>query len=144
LFEGACAKKKINFELPKAGQTLVTADINMFSTVFRNLLANAIKFTNEFGKISVQIKNLDGFCVISVIDNGVGISEEDIRKIFKIDSKHKTLGTKGEKGTGLGLVLCKEFVEKNGGEIKVKSELEKGSEFSFTLPYPSSGNSLPV
>jgi signal transduction histidine kinase len=74
------------------------------------------------------------FCEISVKDNGVGISEEDINKIFKIDSKHKTLGTKGEKGTGLGLILCKEFVEKNGGKIEVKSEIGKGSRFSFTLP----------
>jgi ligand-binding sensor domain-containing protein/signal transduction histidine kinase len=136
MYEVACAKKNINFGLPKARETYVFADINMFSTVFRNLLVNAIKFTNENGNISIQIKKLDGFCEISVTDNGVGISDEDVRKIFRIDSKHKTLGTQGEKGTGLGLVLCKEFVEKNGGEIQVKSEVGKGSEFNFTLPLP--------
>jgi signal transduction histidine kinase len=69
-----------------------------------------------------------------VKDDGVGISEENIAKIFRIDSKHKTSGTMGEKGTGLGLILCKEFVEKHGGKIEVKSEVGKGSEFSFTLP----------
>jgi signal transduction histidine kinase len=66
--------------------------------------------------------------------DGVGISEQDISKIFRIDSKHKTLGTKGEKGTGIGLILCNEFIEKNGGKIEVKSEVGQGSEFSFTLP----------
>ena len=135
LFEGACAKKNIKIEVTQSEKILVCADINMFSTVFRNLVANAIKFTHEKGRISVQIKKLEEFCEISVSDNGVGISEEDIRKIFRVDNKHKTLGTKGEKGTGLGLILCKEFVEKNGGQISIKSEVGKGSEFCFILPF---------
>jgi signal transduction histidine kinase len=134
LYKGASDKKNIKIEIFSEEEIYIYADINMFSTVFRNLVANAIKFTHENGNISITVKRIDNFCEISVKDDGVGISEQDLRKIFRIDSKHKTLGTKGEKGTGLGLILCKEFVEKNGGKIVVKSEISKGSEFSFTLP----------
>lgn len=134
LLKGASAKKNIKIEVKSEEEITIYADVNMFSTVFRNLVANAIKFTGENGKISIYMNKNQDFCEITVKDNGVGIAEEDIRKIFKIDSKHKTLGTKGEKGTGLGLILCKDFVEKNGGNIAVKSEVGKGSEFTFTLP----------
>jgi signal transduction histidine kinase len=134
LHEGASAKKNIKIEVFSDAEINIYADINMFSTVFRNLVANAIKFTHENGNISITVKRVANFCEIVVKDNGVGISEQDIQKIFRIDSKHKTLGTKGERGTGLGLILCKEFVEKNGGNIAVKSEIRQGSEFSFTLP----------
>jgi len=134
LLKGASVKKSIKIEVFSEEEIMVFADVNMFSTVFRNLVANAIKFTNENGNISIAVKRVVNFCEISVKDNGVGISEQDVNKIFRIDSKHKTLGTKGEKGTGLGLILCKEFVEKNGGKIEVISEVGKGSEFSFTLP----------
>jgi two-component system, sensor histidine kinase and response regulator len=112
----------------------INADLNMFETVFRNLVGNAIKFTNENGTILISATKENSFCKISVQDDGVGISEENIAKIFRIDSKHKTSGTMGEKGTGLGLILCKEFVEKHGGKIEVQSEVGKGSRFSFTLP----------
>jgi signal transduction histidine kinase len=139
LLKGAALKKNIKIDVISEEEISIYADVNMFSTVFRNLVANAIKFTNENGIISVFIKRKEDFCEITVKDNGVGISEEDIGKIFRIDSKHKTLGTKGEKGTGLGLILCKEFVEKNGGEITVKSEVGEGSEFSFTLPIKKEG-----
>jgi signal transduction histidine kinase len=134
LFEGACAKKNINIEVAGSERMWIVADINMFSTVFRNLVANAIKFTHGDGNILIQTEKIGGFCEIAISDNGVGISDDDIGKIFRIDSKHKTPGTMGEKGTGLGLILCKEFVEKHGGKIEVKSEVGKGSRFSFTLP----------
>lgn len=134
LLIGASTKKNIDIEVFSEEEVNVSADINMFSTVFRNLVANAIKFTHENGKISIQIRKKDNFCEICVKDNGVGISQEDIQKIFRIDSKHKTVGTSGEKGTGLGLILCKEFAEKNGGQISVKSVPGEGSEFCFTLP----------
>jgi len=137
LLKGASSKKNIQIEVNSEEEIVIYADVNMLATVFRNLVANAIKFTNENGEISIQVKKKVDFCEISVRDNGVGILEEDIRKIFRIDSKHKTLGTKGEKGTGLGLILCKEFVEKNGGKIAVKSEVGRGSDFSFTLPLKS-------
>jgi len=137
LLKGAALKKNIKIEVNSDEEIGIYADVNMFSTVFRNLVANAIKFTNENGIITIFTKKKENFCEITVKDNGVGISEEDIAKIFRIDSKHKTLGTKGEKGTGLGLILCKEFIEKNGGKITVTSEVGKGSEFSFTLPVKS-------
>ena len=134
IFEAAAAKKNIKIELAVNEKIKVNADLNMFETVFRNLVGNAIKFTNENGTISISANRERNFCKISVKDDGVGISEENISKIFRIDSKHKTPGTMGEKGTGLGLILCKEFVEKHGGTITVKSESGKGSLFSFTLP----------
>jgi len=139
LLSGALTKKSIKIEVLSDEEITVYADVNMFSTVFRNLVANAIKFTHENGNISIDIKKEEDFCRISIKDDGVGISEEDIQKIFRIDSKHKTVGTKGEKGTGLGLILCKDFVEKNGGEIAVKSVVGEGSEFSFTLPLKGIG-----
>ncbi len=134
MFEAAAAKKNIKIDLALTEQIRINADLNMFETVFRNLVGNAIKFTNENGTISISANREKSYCKISVKDDGVGISEENIAKIFRIDSKHKTPGTMGEKGTGLGLILCKEFVEKHGGQITVKSEIGKGSEFSFTLP----------
>lgn len=137
LLDGAISKKNIQIEVYSDEDTVVFADENMFSTVFRNLLANAVKFTHELGNISILIKKKGDYCEICVKDNGVGISDEDIQKIFRIDSKHKTDGTMGEKGTGLGLILCREFVETNGGQISVKSSVGKGSEFCFTLPFYS-------
>jgi len=134
LFEGASSKKNIKIEVIINKEIIIYADINMFYTVFRNLIANAIKFTHENGTILISAKKKEDFCEVSIKDNGVGISAEEIRKIFRIDSKHKTLGTKGEKGTGLGLILCKEFIEKQHGKIWVESEVGKGSQFSFTLP----------
>ncbi len=134
LLSGAITKKNIQIEVHSDEENVVYADVNMFSTVFRNLVANAVKFTHENGKITILIKKKGDYCEICVKDNGVGISAEDIQKIFRIDNKHKTVGTMGEKGTGLGLILCKEFVEKNGGQISVKSVVGEGSEFCFTLP----------
>ena len=105
--EGASAKKNIKIKVSAKEEMLVYADVNMFSTVVRNLVANAIKFTHEQGHVKIHLQKKENFCEIAIKDNGVGISEENILKIFRIDSNHSTLGTNGEKGTGLGLVLCK-------------------------------------
>lgn len=110
------------------------ANKNSINTVIRNLISNAIKFTPTDGRITLSLKNDNGKALISIADNGVGMSAEVVQKIFRIDTKHSTKGTADEKGTGLGLILCKEFVEKNGGEIWVTSEEGKGSVFSFSLP----------
>jgi ligand-binding sensor domain-containing protein/signal transduction histidine kinase len=134
LLEGASAKKNIKIKVATRDKILVYADVNMFSTVIRNLMANAIKFSHEQGLIVIKIEEKDAFCEISVKDNGVGISEENIQKIFRIDSNHSTHGTNGEKGTGLGLILCKEFIEKHNGKIWVESVVGEGSKFIFTLP----------
>jgi len=134
LLQGAAAKKNIKIELNANPEASVYADVNMFSTVIRNLTYNAIKFTYENGLVSISVKNKQNFCEVSVKDNGVGIPKENIEKIFRVDSKLSTKGTKGEKGTGLGLIVVKEFIEKHKGAISVESEVGKGSEFKFTLP----------
>ena len=113
----------------------VYADFKMLNSIMRNLVGNAIKFTDKGGVIRISSKRLDDkFLEIQVEDNGRGIPEKDIDKLFKLDSHHTTKGTDNEKGSGLGLILCKEFVEKNGGKIWAKSEIGKGTQFCFTLP----------
>lgn len=112
----------------------VFADKSMLKTVLRNLISNAIKYTNTRGEINIFAENDTNQVIISVSDNGVGISKENISKLFDISYQNTTKGTKGESGTGLGLLLCKEFVEKHDGKIWVESELERGSTFKFTLP----------
>ena len=106
----------------------------MTKTIIRNLLNNAIKYTENGGKIDIKAQKKGSFIEVSVIDTGIGLSKEDIKKLFRIDVKNKSIGTSKEKGTGLGLILSKEFVQKNGGRIGVISELGKGSTFYFTLP----------
>lgn len=113
----------------------VFADEKMISTILRNLLSNAVKFTRKGGKVTVSSKVISNDRIeISVNDTGIGISDTNIDKLFKIDEKVSSIGTEGEASSGLGLLLCKEFVEKHGGRIWVESELGKGSTFSFTLP----------
>jgi signal transduction histidine kinase len=113
----------------------VTADLQMVKTILRNLISNAIKYTNVNGEIVINACELKKFVEVTVKDNGIGISDENMRKLFKIDAFHSTPGTQDEKGTGLGLLLCKEFVELHGGNIRIESEAGKGSIFSFTLPH---------
>jgi signal transduction histidine kinase len=111
----------------------VTADRNMISSVVRNLISNAIKFTFEFGEIILSAIERESEWEISVADNGMGISEENQRKLFRTNPV-ATYGTNREKGSGLGLTICKDFVEKNGGKINVVSKIGEGSTFTFTLP----------
>ncbi len=106
----------------------------MIKIVLRNLVSNAVKFTPKGGYVEISSKLTGKEVFISVTDNGVGISADDIGKLFDISSNFSTKGTNEEKGTGLGLSLCKEFVEKNNGKIWVKSEPSKGSDFTFSLP----------
>jgi len=112
----------------------IRADKNMINTILRNLLGNAIKFTHKNGGIKVNAYQQDNYLVVSVADTGVGIEPETMSKLFKISEKVSTDGTEEEMGTGLGLILCKEFVEKHGGKIWVESEVGIGSDFKFTLP----------
>lgn len=109
-------------------------DEEMVKTVLRNLISNAIKFTNQGGTVKVEFEEKDNQKIVRVIDNGVGIPARYLDQIFRIDVVASTPGTEGERGTGLGLILCKEFVEKNGGKVWVESEEGKGSIFSFSLP----------
>jgi len=115
-------------------QIVVTADRKMIGTVIRNLISNAIKFTKKDGSIIIEAFLQHESAVLSVSDTGIGMSKEDQAKLFHIVDGFTTKGTEDEKGTGLGLVLCKEFIEKHGGKIWVNSEIGKGSQFSFSIP----------
>ena len=137
----SAAQKHITLSSLIEKNTLVYADYAMLSAIFRNLISNAIKFTPKGGKVTLQAKECGrcqsngDFVEISVVDNGVGMSEERVQRLFDIGEKHKSsIGTSGEKGTGLGLILCQEFVERHGGKIWAESQPGQGSTFTFTLP----------
>lgn len=126
-------EKGIVIENNSVSNAKICADRNMIDTVIRNLLTNAIKFTDK-GKISIVMSLINGFWELKIEDSGMGISEERINKIFEIDQSKSTEGTRGETGTGLGLIICKEFIEKNNGKILVQSQLGHGSAFTIYLP----------
>lgn len=123
---------KLMGELPS--KYLLFADKAMINTVLRNLVSNAIKFTKPGGQICVAIAPKENELEVSVSDTGVGIDKENIGKLFEIGESYSTKGTRNEKGTGLGLILCKEFVNKHGGQIWAESDKRFGSTFSFTIP----------
>jgi len=128
-------KKNINLSSEIKPNTFIYADIDMIKIVVRNLLSNAIKFNKIGGEVKIISRKKDGFMEVSVIDSGIGLSKEDLKKLFRIDVKNVSIGTsKEEKGTGLGLILSKEYIEKNGGKMWVSSKPGKGSTFSFSLP----------
>jgi signal transduction histidine kinase len=112
----------------------VYADVEMLKTILRNLLSNAIKFSEEEGEVEILCSETKETTLFMVKDYGKGIKKEDQKKLFRLDTKFTTPGTKQEKGTGLGLILCKDFVERNGGEIWVESKPGKGSTFRFSVP----------
>ncbi len=128
------ADKSISIKNNIPPLTIITADENMINTVIRNLLSNAIKFTGIGKNITFEIEKTSESFIISVIDQGIGIPPEKLKTLFDPTVKNTTVGTFGELGTGLGLILCKEFVVKHGGEIWVQSELGKGSKFEFSIP----------
>jgi len=127
-------RKKIVLKSFVPENLMIMADSNMVKTVLRNLISNAIKFTYKNGSVEVNAITDSKNAEISVSDNGTGMTKETTAKLFRIDANLSTQGTENEKGTGLGLILCKEFVEKNGGKIWVESESGKGSTFKFILP----------
>lgn len=130
--------KEIEISLAVDEQLQVFADSNMLQTVLRNLISNAVKFTPKGGKITISALSLkDRQVEISVADTGIGINQTMIANLFRIDVKTNRMGTEKEPSSGLGLLLCKEFVEKQGGQIWVDSEVGKGSVFHFTIPAPS-------
>ncbi len=126
--------KNISIHNQSSPSQFVFADQNMLMTILRNLLTNAIKFTHPNKNIYVSVIDTGIDMSISVKDEGVGVNPENLDKLFKPNDFLTTYGTSGEKGTGLGLLLCKDLVEKHNGEIWVESELGKGSVFNFTLP----------
>ncbi len=134
LLTGSAENKNICLEAKVDENLTAFVDPNMINTVVRNLVSNAIKFTPTGGKIVVSSNKRDDLLEISVSDSGIGMSHDKIEKLFRIDEQVVQNGTENETGTGLGLILCKEFVEQHKGEIIVKSEVNQGSTFTFTLP----------
>jgi two-component system, sensor histidine kinase and response regulator len=134
LLSNLAAKKKIIIHNDIQGESIVMADANMILTVIRNLISNAIKYTRDGGSITIDVNRKKDFYELSVTDTGIGIKPENMEKLFRIDINYSTRGTADESGTGLGLILCKEFVQKNGGSLWVESEYGKGSTFKFTVP----------
>jgi signal transduction histidine kinase len=128
------ADKKIAIESWVKKGLQVRADANMINTVIRNLVSNAIKFTPEHGKIMIKADQFDDRIEVVVEDTGIGMDNKVLEKLFKIDVSHTSLGTNNEQGTGLGLIICKEFIEKHNGRIWAESELNKGTKFIFSLP----------
>ncbi|MES2730416.1 MAG: HAMP domain-containing sensor histidine kinase [Bacteroidota bacterium] len=133
LFHMTAQQKQIGLLIDTHPGLKVYADESQLRFILRNLIANALKFTHPQGTVRIVTQVEKDQIKISVEDNGVGISPELAEKLFHIDAKHSTIGTAGEKGTGLGLVLCKEFAEKNGGQIQLHSAPGKGSTFSIYL-----------
>ena len=134
LLNSQASKKNIELVTDINSAYMVNADKNMLDTILRNLVSNAIKFTNVGGMVKVIASEVDEMIQIGVTDTGIGLSEDDLSKLFRIDVQNSQIGTSKEKGTGLGLILCKEFVERHGGRIWVESEIGKGSQFNFTIP----------
>ncbi len=127
-------KKNITITVDTDESLTVFVDDKMMQSVLRNLISNAIKFTPRGGKVNIAAFHSNGELNVAVSDNGVGIKQDNIRKLFKINETLSKTGTEGEPSTGLGLVLCKEFIEKHNGKIWVESEVGKGSTFYFSLP----------
>lgn len=134
LFTEPSLQKSISIKKVLPSTLAIYADKAMIATIIRNLVSNALKFTTEGGIILISAEVNQNEIKVVVSDTGVGISSQVIEKLFRIDLNSSTIDTQGEKGTGLGLILCKEFIEKHGGEIWIESEPGKGSKFHFTIP----------
>lgn len=126
--------KNILLRVDVQPELTVYADLNMLKTILRNLISNAIKYTNVFGKIIVKAELVESEVIISIKDNGIGMSKKTLDTLFDMTQIQSIRGTNDETGTGFGLMLCKEFAEKQGGRIWVESEEEKGTTVNFTLP----------
>jgi signal transduction histidine kinase len=133
-FISAATHKLISLNHSISENLHVSADIDMFKTVLRNLISNAIKYSFIGGEVTINATEHKQFVEISVEDTGIGITQKDRKELFRRNEIHTTRGTNNESGTGLGLILCKEFVEKHGGTIRIESEPGKGSRILFTLP----------
>jgi PAS domain S-box-containing protein len=133
LLTGSAQKKGVSINLTENSEAIIIADDNMLKTVIRNLISNSLKYTPQGGEIDIDLKNNIDQIIITVKDNGIGMDKETMDALFKPGIQSKE-GTENERGTGLGLLLCKEFVERHSGRIWVESEKGKGSKFSFSIP----------
>ena len=133
IFYDSAKKKDVEIEEDIPEDILVSADRAMLETIIRNLVSNALKFTNKGGKVRISAKSVNDIVEISVKDTGIGMSKDLVDNLFKIDKQTTRKGTTDEPSTGLGLLLCKEFIKTHGGEIFIESEVGKGSEFRVML-----------
>jgi signal transduction histidine kinase len=135
IVENKAREKNINISLDVSSKINVLANEDSIKTVVRNLLSNAIKFSHKNSKIKISAKNStnENYVEVSVIDEGIGMPKDLVSKLFKIETSFSTYGTEKEKGTALGLILCKELIKKNQGEIWIESKENKGTSLSFTL-----------
>jgi signal transduction histidine kinase len=130
----AADQKNISLTTRLNGDIELTADENMIRSTIRNLISNAIKFTPQNGRVGITAEKTGSQVIFSVSDNGIGMSEAILSGLFSIETATSVPGTDKEKGTGLGLILCKEFVEKHGGTIRAESKPGEGSTFTFSIP----------
>lgn len=136
----AAVQKNIDIQVDDIKDDLkLMGDANMLNLIFRNLLSNAVKFTPADGRINLTVERKKNFASIGIADTGIGMSEEQLSKLFEPGYFNTNPGTAHEKGTGIGLKLCKEFIEKQGGKLKIQTEANKGSVFYFTVPLAKSG-----
>jgi len=139
LLKPGSVKKSIEINFDTDDHCMVFADRNMLDSIFQNLLTNAIKFSYPNSSINISIeRDIPGYLQVSIKDYGIGIKKENFDKLFSIESNFSTNGTSDEEGTGLGLILSKELVEKQGGKLEFESEQNAGSTFRFTLPVGNS------
>jgi len=134
LLSGIAKEKNINLHSEIETSNMAYADEDMIMIVIQNLISNSLKFTPEFGEVKVSLAAKEDFFEISVSDTGIGMSEDNQKKLFRLDEHFTTYGTRNEKGSGLGLLVCKEFIERSNGKIWVKSNQATGSVFTFSLP----------
>jgi signal transduction histidine kinase len=135
-FDASAKQKQISLKCEIPADTMVYADINMLNTVFRNLISNAIKFTPTKGRVKISALKEYHSVLVSITDTGIGIPQEDLSKLFRMDINYSRKGTNEETGTGLGLLLCQDLVKKHSSELKVESKEGLGSRFYFSLPIP--------
>lgn len=134
LLHFSASQKNIQFFTDLQDGIEVFADENMLQTILRNLFSNAIKFSHKSSSVKIKTSISGAFAVVRICDEGVGISEENMKKLFVTHEYISTYGTNNEKGTGIGLSICRDFVERNGGKITVESKMNEGTDFSFTIP----------
>jgi signal transduction histidine kinase len=139
LFAAKAKQKQISLQNKAQGSLMAYVDYNMIDTVLRNLVSNALKFTPAEGSVQISASRQSHAIEILIADTGIGISESGMAKLFRIDAHYSKPGTQGEEGTGLGLILCKELVEKNGGTLRLESCVGEGTTFYVTLPRSSNG-----
>ncbi len=136
VFRGVARLKNIKINLSGTTNRVARIDIDMAKTALRNLLSNAVKFSYDNSEVDVFVREEEDRVVLDVHDNGAGISKEKQKLLFKTDTHFTSFGTGNEEGSGLGLLLCNEFVKRNGGNLRFTSEEGKGSTFSFDIPTP--------